>query len=124
MASWCSRVWSWDKPAAIATMREVAPWSSFQLSDFRITATDDVGLVTYTAVGQRSGKPQYEAVMSSVYVRHGETWKLLCISRHRNSGRAKLKLTHYRRLRRFTFQRPGLQPRAPEAGLLQVVTTQ
>ena len=66
-----------DKQASLATIRDVAPWLSFQLSDFRITVTDAVGLVTYTAVGQRSGKPKYEAVMSSVYVRRSDGWKLL-----------------------------------------------
>jgi hypothetical protein len=33
-----------DKQASLATIRDVAPWLSFQLSDFRITVTDAVGL--------------------------------------------------------------------------------
>jgi hypothetical protein len=66
-----------DKRTALTTMSEVAPWSRYELSDVRVTTTEEVGLVTYKAVGQRSGQPQYEATMSSVYVRRGDSWKLL-----------------------------------------------
>lgn len=66
-----------DKPAALDVIRKVSPWSSFELSDVRVTAANDVGLVTYKAVGQRGQGPPYEAVMSSVYVRRDGEWRLL-----------------------------------------------
>ena len=66
-----------DKRAALDVIRQAAPWSTFELSDVHVTATHWVGLINYRAVGERSGQSQYEAVMSSVYVRRGDEWKLL-----------------------------------------------
>jgi uncharacterized protein (TIGR02246 family) len=66
-----------DKATAIATIREVQPWSIFELSDVRITGDDNAALVTYRAKAQRAGEPEYEAVMSSVYVRRDGRWRLL-----------------------------------------------
>ena len=66
-----------DKQAALSVIRQAEPWSTFELSDVRVTASQGVALIIYRAVGQRSGQPQYEAVMSSVYVRRGDDWKLL-----------------------------------------------
>ena len=66
-----------DKATAIATIREVQPWSTFALSNVRITGDDNAALVTYQAKAQRAGQPEYEAVMSSVYVRRDGRWLLL-----------------------------------------------
>lgn len=66
-----------DKLSSLDVIRRVSPWLSYELSDVRIARIDDVGLVTYRAVGQRTEEPPYEAVMSSVYVRRGAQWHLL-----------------------------------------------
>ena len=66
-----------DKATVLDAIGKAAPWSGFDLHDVRVTATDRVGLVTYRAVAQRSGQPQYEAMMSSVYAREGDDWRLL-----------------------------------------------
>ena len=66
-----------DKQAALRAIHQAEPWSTFELSDVRVTASQGVRLIIYRAVAQRSGQPQYQAVMSSVYVRRGDDWKLL-----------------------------------------------
>jgi hypothetical protein len=66
-----------DKATAIATIREVQPWARFAISEVRVAADDNAALVTYRARAQRAGQPEYEAVMSSVYVRRGGRWLLL-----------------------------------------------
>ena len=66
-----------SKAEALETMREVAPWSSFELSDVRVVGSGpDAALVTYRARAVREGR-QYEATMSSVYVRRDGEWRLL-----------------------------------------------
>ena len=66
-----------DKSTAISTIRDVQPWSSFELSDVRVATDDKAALVTYRATAQRAGQAEYEAVMSSVYVRRHDRWLLL-----------------------------------------------
>ena len=66
-----------DKQAALTAIRQAEPWSAFELNDVRVTASQEVALIIYVAVGQRTGHPPYEAVMSSVYARRGDGWKLL-----------------------------------------------
>ena len=66
-----------DKSTAVATIREVQPWASFELDDIQVAADDNAALVTYRARAQRFGEAEYEAVMSSVYVRRRGRWRLL-----------------------------------------------
>src|SRR5919107_339822 len=66
-----------DRSSALATIREVPPWSGFALSDMRVVAGTDVGLVTYRATARRGDAPEYKATMSSVYVRRDGNWRLL-----------------------------------------------
>lgn len=52
-------------------------WSSYQLEDMReLRPTDDVGVVTYGVTARRSGSDDYSALMSSMYVRRDDGWKL------------------------------------------------
>jgi hypothetical protein len=52
------------------------PWSSYVLQDLRTTElTPEAAIVTYGAVAERDGET-YSALMSSVYVRRGDGWKL------------------------------------------------
>lgn len=55
-----------------------APWSSFELEDLDVRVLDDdFGIVTYRAVAERRGRGEYVALMSSVYVRRPEGWRLV-----------------------------------------------
>ena len=66
-----------DKPTAVATIRDVEPWTRFELADVRVAVDANAALITYRATAQRAGQPEYEAVMSSVYVRREGQWLLL-----------------------------------------------
>lgn len=54
-----------DKQAALRDIRHAESWSTFELSDVCVISSEGAGLITYKAISQRSGQPQYEAVMSS-----------------------------------------------------------
>jgi hypothetical protein len=54
------------------------PWSSYSLADWRvIQPTGDTAVVTYSVVAQRAGSEPYSALMSSLYVRRADRWKLV-----------------------------------------------
>ena len=54
-----------DKQAALRAIRHAESWSTFELSDVCAIASEGAGRITYKAISQSSGQPQYEAVMSS-----------------------------------------------------------
>jgi uncharacterized protein (TIGR02246 family) len=66
-----------DKSTAIATIREVQPWATYELAEVRVAVDANAALITYRAKAQRASQPEYEAVMSSVYVRRDGRWLLL-----------------------------------------------
>jgi hypothetical protein len=66
-----------DKPTALATIGSVAPWTRYELDDIHVAADEDAGVIVYRARAQRPGQPEYEAQMSSVYVRRDARWLLL-----------------------------------------------
>ena len=66
------------KLESIAVIREAPPWSSYRLEDVRVLPVGDQGaIVFYRAVANRAGRPTYDAMMTSVYVMRGATWKLV-----------------------------------------------
>ncbi len=65
-----------DRNAVIASMGG-EPWSSFELSDFHVLLpVPDVGIVTYRSTSQRGDQPTYVALVTSVYTRRGDAWRL------------------------------------------------
>jgi hypothetical protein len=53
------------------------PWSAYDLENLRVLQpTEDTAAVLYDVVAQRTGQPEYSALISSVYVRRGDEWKL------------------------------------------------
>lgn len=53
------------------------PWSSYHLHDLRVfQLTPGTGMVVYEATAEREGDPPYSALMSSLYVRRPDGWKL------------------------------------------------
>ena len=53
------------------------PWSAYRLEDPRVLRpTPDTAVVTYGVVAERAGVPPYSALMSSVYVRRDDGWRL------------------------------------------------
>jgi hypothetical protein len=66
-----------DRQAILAAMGG-PPWSSYELSDWRVLhPAPDCGVVTYRVVAQRAGGPPYRAVISSLYGRRPDGWKLV-----------------------------------------------
>ena len=65
-----------DDRAAIVDSMSGEPWSSHALQDVQaFQPTEDTAVVTYGAVAQRDSQT-YSALMSSVYVRREDGWKL------------------------------------------------
>lgn len=72
-----------DDRAAIVESMSGAPWGSYELEDFRVVSMSsdhdvegDAAVVTYRARARR-GDHDYEALMSSAYVRRHGTWRLV-----------------------------------------------
>jgi hypothetical protein len=54
-----------------------APWTSFDLEDLEARiVSDDLAIVTYRAIAERK-HGEYVALMSSVYVRRADGWRLV-----------------------------------------------
>jgi hypothetical protein len=65
-----------DRDAVIASMGG-EPWSSFDLSNMHVLMpVPDVGIVTYRSTSQRGDQPPYIALVTSLYTRRGEAWRL------------------------------------------------
>lgn len=66
-----------ERPAIVQSMSG-QPWAAYELEDLRVLQpTPDTGVVTYGVVAQREGASDYSALMSSVYVRREDGWKLV-----------------------------------------------
>ena len=65
-----------DRATVLAAMGGPS-WTAFTLEDLLVRQlTVDSALVSYGVVAQRDGAPPYSALMSSVYVRRADGWKL------------------------------------------------
>lgn len=65
-----------DDRAAIVDSMSGQPWSAYELEEMQtLQPTDDTAVVTYGVVAQRDGQ-EYSALISSVYVRRDDEWKL------------------------------------------------
>lgn len=53
------------------------PWTAYRLEDAQVLQpTEDTGVVTYGVVAEREGAAGYSALVSSLYVRRDDGWKL------------------------------------------------
>lgn len=53
------------------------PWATYRLDGTRVLRpAADTGLVTYGVVARREGTPEYSALVSSLYVRREDGWKM------------------------------------------------
>jgi hypothetical protein len=65
-----------DRDQIIASMSG-APWSEYRIEDVRARLlTADTGLVAYAVRARRGAGAEYSALISSVYVRRDEHWRL------------------------------------------------
>jgi hypothetical protein len=66
-----------DDRATIVRSMSGQPWSSFELEDLReLHLTPDAGIVTYGVSATREGSAPYSALVSSVYFRREDGWRL------------------------------------------------
>ena len=65
------------KRESVAAITAERPWTDYRIEDARVLPVGDRGaIVTYRAIASRPERPMYEALMTSVYSRHGDAWKL------------------------------------------------
>ena len=62
---------------ALEAMASAPPWSSFEILNPRVVElTPDSGVLVYRAVARRADQPVYKAMITSVFVRTADHWKL------------------------------------------------
>ena len=67
-----------DKRATVEAMRASAGWSELALEDVALLElSDDSAALTYRFDGRRGEDFSYSALMSSVYVRRPDAWRLV-----------------------------------------------
>ncbi|HEX6877110.1 MAG TPA: nuclear transport factor 2 family protein [Nocardioidaceae bacterium] len=67
-----------DDRATILDSMSGQPWSFYDLTDLReLRPTRDTGLVTYRAFAHREGAGPYSALVSSLYARRDDGWRLI-----------------------------------------------
>ncbi|HSI80488.1 MAG TPA: nuclear transport factor 2 family protein [Solirubrobacterales bacterium] len=65
-----------DDRAVVVQSMSGRPWSSYELEELRsFQPTEDTAVVTYGVVAERD-EQRYSALVSSVYARRGDEWKL------------------------------------------------
>jgi hypothetical protein len=65
------------KKECLAAMRAEKPWSSYKIEDPRVLRVGTGGrLVLYRAIAKR-GAHAYDALMTSIYVRRSDGWKMV-----------------------------------------------
>ena len=68
---------SLDDRATIVESMSGRPWTRYALEDLRsFRPTPDTGVVTYAVVAERDGQ-EYSALISSVYAKRSDGWKLV-----------------------------------------------
>lgn len=67
-----------DRAAVVASLDDAPPWSGYEISDARLVGTGPGGAaLLYTGTAHRDGAASvFRALMSSVYVRREDGWRL------------------------------------------------
>ena len=66
-----------DDRSSIIEAMSGEPWASYDLADLRaLHPLPDTCVVTYAVVASRPGSPEYSALVSSLYVRREDGWRL------------------------------------------------
>jgi hypothetical protein len=66
------------KRESLAAMSSARPWASYRLLDMRVLRVGTGGrLVLYRAIAKRAAGADYDALMSSIYVRRSDGWKMV-----------------------------------------------
>jgi hypothetical protein len=67
-----------DRETVVASLNDAPPWRTYEISDERLIQIGDRdAILVYTGRAYRDGEePAFVALMSSVYTREGDAWKL------------------------------------------------
>lgn len=67
-----------DRGAVVTSLDDAPAWSAYEITDERLVelAPDAVAFVYRGRAFRASGGPPFDALMSSVYVRRGDRWRL------------------------------------------------
>ena len=66
------------KRESLAAMTSARPWASYRLLDLRVLRVGTGGrLVLYRAVAKRAAGVEYDALMTSIYIRRSDGWKMV-----------------------------------------------
>jgi hypothetical protein len=67
-----------DRPAVVASLDAAPPWRTYEITEERLIRLGDRDAVlVYTGRAYRDGdEPAFVALMSSVYTRQGDAWRL------------------------------------------------
>ena len=66
------------KRESLAAMTSARPWARYRLLDMRVLRVGTGGrLVLYHAIAKRAAGVEYDALMSSIYVRRSDGWKMV-----------------------------------------------
>ena len=66
-----------SKDRALEEIAKAPPWVEFRIDEPRVVRlTEQSAVLTYRATARRDGEPEYHALMSSMYVESGGSWKM------------------------------------------------
>jgi Domain of unknown function (DUF4440) len=67
-----------DREDFLTALPDEQPWSGHRIEDARtIWLTDNSAALVYRVTAQRDGKPEFVALMTSVYVKRVDRWELV-----------------------------------------------
>lgn len=67
-----------DRSAVVASLAEAPPWRRYEIADERLVPIGDcAAMLVYTGRAHRDDEPAFVALMSSVYTRTDEGWRLV-----------------------------------------------
>ncbi len=66
-----------DRDQVVASLSEAPPWRSYDIDDARVVGGGETSALVYVGTGYRDDdEPAFVGVMSSVYVRKDDRWRL------------------------------------------------
>ena len=66
-----------DREQALEAIAAAQPWSRYEISDAHVVRLgQDAAVLVYRVTAARQGQPEFDAVVSSTFVRDGSAWRL------------------------------------------------
>ena len=66
-----------DRDQVAASLADAPPWDGYEIDDVALVhAGPDAAAIVYRGTARREGSPDFVAVMTSLYTRAGDDWRL------------------------------------------------